>query len=805
MVKIIKTGIWISFFLFNLTGLYAQIGKINGAVTDEFGPLPGASVQLIQAESEDEVRGVITDSTGSYSLLAEFGQNYYLRISFMGYETSKTNTFQIPSNRQEIEMAPIEMIMKTELLHSVTVAGNKRMVSFSNGKMKVDLENSPMAKGESTFSLLPQIPGISVSQNGEIQVHGKSGVQVMINGQKTLLKGDELKTYLESLPASALSGIELETGPSAAQDAEGGAGILNLIIKRNRSERLAGSATAGYTIKDDHFWNGNVFLSKQHKKWNWSLIADLSENGYTRNQQLKTNFNETSSLDNLNQTGKEKVSQQPVFSQLRMDYDISETTTLGISVELGNKKTFRDWNSESFVSERNNPNPQHIQSFNNHQEKFDYGILSAYYKWKTDTLGSGFHVSANVSKVKRNLKTEFKNEHLSEDYSELFRAPASNAYQIASAKADYNKRWQNNMEFKIGVKFSRVQFRSRLDFFEIENSIPIPDPERSNDFDYDENIWANYLELSMSLHDNLRLNTGLRMEKTYGKGIQHLLNTVNKKNYTNWFPNISLNQTVNENYQIDYAYTKRITRPQYDFLNPQIFYIDPYNVTEGNPHLKPQITHTVSINHLIKNKYQIGIHYDFTKDYMAEVPITSSGSNQTSFSTQNINYAMNIGINAFLPLKILNGWNMNNSLVANYQTFKLDLEEEINRKNEHLFVLFQNQQQIQLPGNIQLHINIGIRSPFNFGYYRIRGQWWADAALKKSLWKNKLDLSLKFTDIFKSTNVDVQYQFNNNRSTIKQYMGIRSAGFHLTYKFGGENGIEKNPSDNFEEFERVEK
>lgn len=795
--------IYASILLIFAASVQAQNGTVQGKVTDEFGSLPGASVILIQAETKNEVRGTITNDEGNYTIQAEWDENFYLEISYMGYENFQTKTVKLNENRQAITLDPIHMTLKTEFLQSVTVAGTKRPISFSDGKMTIEIENSPMAKGESAFSLLPQIPGISISQNGEIQLHGKSGVQIMINDRKSYLKGDELKTYLESLPADALSNIQLDTKPSASQDAEGSAGILNITIKKNKSEHLTGSISAGYIRQNKDFWNGNLFLAKQHKKWDWSLIADISEKGHTRNQALKTDFNENSSLNNLSQTGKEIVSQRPVFSQLMINYDINKDHTIGVSIELGNKKTDREWNSKSLIFERNNPDVQQIQSFNTHDEKFKYGILNAHYKWTTDTLGSGLRIAADASKVGRDINSEFKNHYTTSDNPELFQAPANNSYQIFAANADYIKKWQNKMELKVGTKFSHVQFKSNLDFFIIENNHSTFDPERSNAFDYDENIWANYLEFGIKLTPDIKMNAGLRMEKTFGKGIQHSIHSENKKNYSNWFPNISFNQTINENYQIDYAYTKRITRPHYDLLNPQIFYIDPYNIAEGNPDLEPQITHSVSINNLIKSKYQIGIHFDYMEDFMAEVPMTKTETNQTFFSTRNMSQAMQMGINAHVPIKILNGWNMNNSLIANYHFYKLDLEEEINRKNEHIFILFQNQQQIQLPQGISLNINLGIRSPFKYGYYKLRGQWWTDMSVKKSFLNNKLDLSLKFTDIFKSTNVDVDYQFNNDKSSIKQYMGTQSASLHLTYKFGGQNEASKKHPVNFEEFDRV--
>src|SRR5699024_2985805 len=236
--------------------------------------------------------------------------------------------------------------------------------------------------------------------------------------------------------------------------------------------------------------------------------------------------------------------------------------------------------------------------------------------------------------------------------------------------------------------------------------------------------------------------------------------------YIDWLPNISLRQEITDDYQIEYAYNKRITRPQYEFLNPQIFYIDPYNYAEGNPSLQPQRTHSLSMNHLIKQKYQFGLSFDYNKDFMTEVPMTDNETNQTSFVVNNLKRSVDIGVNAYVPIKMRHYWNMNNSLVANYQSYKLDLEDHIKRINKHLFLLFQNQQQIQLPKDIQLNLNITARSPFNHGYYKIHGQWWTDISLKKSFLENKLDVSLKFTDIFKTMNIDNDYRFNGHNSSI---------------------------------------
>src|SRR5699024_7894810 len=310
----------------------------------------------------------------------------------------------------------------------------------------------------------------------------------------------------------------------------------------------------------------------------------------------------------------------------------------------------RDWNSESVIKQ--NGESQNILSFNRHREKFDYVLAGVYYKFKTDTLGSGLKINLDGSKVKRNIKSRFENKYTldnSNAYTELFNAPADNDYEIFAAKADYKKLWKNGMVLSFGSKYSQVKFKSHLDFFEIEEGDSEYDEERSNLFDYDENIWANYIEFTAKLHPKWTLNTGLRMEKTWGEGIEKLIDSKHKKNYIDWFPNVSLRQEVSESYQIEYAYNKRITRPQYEFLNPQIFYIDPYNYAEGNPSLQPQRTHSLSMNHLIKQKYQFGLSFDYNKDFMTEVPMTDNETNQTSFVVNNLKRSVDIGVNAYVP------------------------------------------------------------------------------------------------------------------------------------------------------------
>src|SRR5690625_5115786 len=171
MKRGIKIGIII--ILFFAIYSYGQEGEISGNIIDGHGPLPGATVKLMQPEEKNEIFGEITDLEGDYTISVKKNKAYYLEVSYMGYGTVYTGSFQISSDQKEIRLDTITMKMESEMLETITIKESKRPVSFSNGKMNVQVENTPMARGESALSLLQQLPGVSTGQDGEIQLQGK--------------------------------------------------------------------------------------------------------------------------------------------------------------------------------------------------------------------------------------------------------------------------------------------------------------------------------------------------------------------------------------------------------------------------------------------------------------------------------------------------------------------------------------------------------------------------------------------------------------------------------------------------------
>src|SRR5699024_8430003 len=270
----------------------SQKGEIKGVIADDNGSLTGATISLVAVGADDSILQVFSDEQGEFLFFVDTANIYILSVSFTGYKDYVSDTLYFEGPKTDIQLGTVVLEMDNAMLEAVEVTGNKRLVNFSNGKVHVNIEDNTMAKGETVYSLMQMLPEVSISHNGDISIRGKSGVEVMVNGRKMELQGEDLETYLSSLSSDVVAAIEIDASRSAEQEAEGVAVIINISLKKNVSQGLVGSLSAGYTYQDKNLFNGNLYLSKRSGKLDWSVILDASERGYTRRQSVHSVFDE---------------------------------------------------------------------------------------------------------------------------------------------------------------------------------------------------------------------------------------------------------------------------------------------------------------------------------------------------------------------------------------------------------------------------------------------------------------------------------------------------------------------------------
>ncbi|HVG16246.1 MAG TPA: outer membrane beta-barrel family protein, partial [Chitinophagaceae bacterium] len=315
--------------------------------------------------------------------------------------------------------------------------------------------------------------------------------------------------------------------------------------------------------------------------------------------------------------------------------------------------------------------------------------------------------------------------------------------------------------------------------------------------------YAAYFTWSSTLSDKISAQAGLRAEETHSRGESITTGQVTERNYLNFFPSVFVQQKVNDNYGINYNYSRRLTRPNYGNLNPFKAYRDPYTWIEGNPYLRPQYTHAFSITQTFKKAYTLTASYNLSRDVMSEIPILDVANAVTIYTTGNIDDGHSASLTAVGPLKITKKWDTQNTILLSYNKFSTVSNNGL-LVNDQLFFMFQSNQTVLLPKDLRMEVNLVFRGPAAAGLYHMASMHRLDVAFKKSLLKKKLELALNANDLFKGFRYLWTTNIGGNINEFDQYFRFRSVGLSLRYNFSkGQKVDAKRRANSVEEVNRL--
>lgn len=791
------------------SSLYAQDnGSLSGSLKDqEQETIPFATVAVMKLPDSTVVTGTTTEMDGSFSMDSPSQGDYLLRFSAIGFKSTYTEPFRINRESEAHSFGTIVMAEEVTMLNEVMIQTWRPKVKMDNGKMVMRIEETAIASGSTAYEMLSKAPGVSVAQDGTFAINGKQGVAVMIDGRLSYLSGAELQTILESMPAENIKEIEVITNPSAKYDAEGAAGILNINLKKNSMTGFNGSLYAGYKYRTMDLYSGGLNLNHKKGNWNSYLNVDLPQTGFTRDQEVGRIYAPEEGLKYFNQSGEDYRKLFSPSVQIGTDYDLNERHRIGGMFNYSHVDRTGDWRttSELYDADRNYIGTIRARNFNEQ----DQGLtrVNVHYVGELDTVGTTLSADLDYVRLDKEVDYRFTNRYdysdtPSEELENLYSNSLSD-YDIYSAKVDFGKRLSTTSSFEIGVKTSKVISDSELQYFREENGDRVLDPSLSDRFRYEEEIYAAYINYNNRFNDTWNLNLGLRAEQTVGEGVSFTMDEVHTKDYLEFFPNFSLDQNVNENYKVNYSFSRRITRPSYSRLNPVIFYLDPYTYAVGNPGLKAQINNKFQVSQTFNKKYHLMLSYDYAENFLAEIPSTDPETLESNLSERNLDHLISYGATLVAPFELTSFWNSNNTLVLNQQDNDLVIDGE-KIENNNFFYMFQSNHQIGLPADIKLELNGTYRGPMAYGVYDIGEQWWLDVGIKKSFMNDKLDVSVNATDIFKTRDMHVTAAYTGNSFVMDQYFGERSVSVNLRYTFSrGSKTEQKGASGNLEEMSRA--
>ncbi len=803
----LKINLLILSFLLSQFAL-AQEGILKGSLLDqEEVTVPFATVAVMELPDSTVVTGSTTDIDGNFKIKTPEPGDYFLRFSAIGYSSTNSSRFRIEGPRYSRDFGVITIKQESTMLNEVMIETWRPKIEMKGGNLNVRVEGTALAAGSSAFEVLSRAPGVLVDQDGNFKLNGKAGVSVMINDQLTYLSNEELKTLLEGMSAENIESIEVITNPSAKYDAEGSAGILNIHLKKNSLSGLNGSVYAGYEYNQIIGYNAGANLSYKKGKWNSFFNFDLRRSGRVRDQYMTRGFvlnGEKSAF--LAQNAKEKRRKLAPSLRMGTDFSIDKNHTIGVMADLSYQDLNNDWNSVGGIHDYLNNQNTDIVAFNNIREKFGNGRLNLHYEGKLDTVGTSLKANVDYVVLNKESNSSFHNfytsEETSEQYSELLFSKSVSDYEILSARLDFSTPVSENSNLEMGLKASDVVSDSDLNFFIDEDGTRVLDPSRSNQFRYEENIYAAYASFNSRLNDTWNITAGLRMEETVAKGVSLTMDDTQEREYLEFFPSLSIDQKVSDNYKINYAFNRRILRPEYDRLNPFIFYIDPYTYVNGNPDLKPQINNSVQVTQTFFKKYNLMLGYEVADNFIGEVPIQDPETNETAFAIRNSDSYKSLTATIVAPFQVTPEWNMTNTAVLSDQRYEITVRDT-HVENKQFFYMLQSTQRLSLPMDLSLELNARYQGPVAYNLYRIEDRFGLDVGIKKSFLNDRLNVTLSADDIFKTMQVTGTSNVNGNTTLVDQYMGDRNISLNIRYNLSNKKPEKEIRQSDLEELNRA--
>ncbi|WP_431158621.1 outer membrane beta-barrel protein [Winogradskyella poriferorum] len=764
----------------NLTGL---------VVDEELQAISAASVSVLSPDKTTFIKAAITDDNGKFSIKNLPSGDYVILITSLGFENYTSQPFNHSNTTKDL--GAITLNPAAENLDEVVVQSEKPMVQVMADKTVFNVQNTINAIGDSGFELLRKAPGVIVDNNDNLIVEGKTGVLIYIDDKPSVLRGEDLVNYLKSIQSSNIEAIEIITQPSSKFDAEGNAGIINIKFKRDKSLGTNGSVTSGLTYGEFARVNSSVSFNNRRKKT--SFYGTFSNNfgeslGFINLYREQNN----TIFDARTETIYDNVNTNARFG---FDWYANKKSTFGIIVSgnFSNNDSFSD--SRTPIIPNGNIIPDQVLiAGSDTQNDVTNLYTNINYKYKGDNESS-INVDVDYGRYTRNRENFQPNQYFNGDESQIISETIN--YMVTpinidlfTAKVDYE---QNFLKGKLsfGGKFSKVVTDNQFEFYDRINGEDVLNTERTNDFEYDENVNALYFNYNRQ-YKKWNFQFGLRMENTESDGIltslQEDQNNRVKRSYTDWFPSGGITYQMNQKNSFALIYSKRIQRPNYASLNPFEYKIDELSFSKGNPFLQPQYTDNLKLSHTFNYRLTTSVSYSFVRDYFARIT-EAVGDDQNFLMTRNVANQKVINLGVSYPTKFTDWWNIYFSLNA-FRSIYEATNPDFNEVSQNT-LSFYAQNTFKLPKGLRAEISGWYSSPSVWGgTYETRSIGSLNLAVQKRFFDDKLTARLSFNDILFTSPWEGTTEFGNLIINGDGGGDSRQVRFNLTYNFG-RNEIKK--------------
>ena len=722
-------------------------------------------------------------------------ENIVSKQVFLGYLPFK-EVIQVISN-QQTALGEVAMSTDSKILKAIEVTGLRSTMKLEVDKKVFSVDQNVATAGANTSDILKTIPSVDVDAEGSISLRNSTNVIIWINGKPSGLTSENRSQVLEQMPAESIDRIEVVTNPSSKFSAEGSAGIINIILKKDRKAGYFGSLRVGLSSP----WGSNLGGNINYSSPKWDLYGNIGTryntnqgSGFT-NRETYSNVGGVDQTTYMNSKTFRDGNNESLFLRAGADYHFNDFHTLGISGfymdgSYSNKSdisyNYLDTNRDLLKEQSRTSTSENVRGGSE---------ISLVYQWE---IGAEHTLQSNLSFGRSNSPSE--SAFLQNDFNSLGNSTAS-FYQKSLGsgnedelefKLDYSRKISENWKFEAGWNSSMAIRDSKDRIFNLTSAnSPLPLlPFKSNTFSYDEQQHAAYTTLTGKFNSKFGYQLGLRAENTiiHFNSVDDLtgLNLKRDKNYFNVFPTLFLNYQLTESSDLQVNYSRRINRPRGRALNPFVNISDSSNIWQGNPDLNPEYAHAIELNYLKtwKSHTLSAAYYHRMSDHVI----------------QDIRYLSN-AIMYQKPENITNSTSSGFELVAKDNLFKiLELTSTLNLyqqtmegftylgnsydSSKGLSWNFRMNGQLSLPQNYNVQISGFYAAPRIVAQGEMKAAYSFDLGMRKSFLNRKLQIALNGQNLLNS------FKFQNStngpgfsQETSNRFFS-RSLRLNVTWNFG---------------------
>ena len=760
--------------------------SISGRILQQDGQ-PGAyaNVLLLQASDSSFVRGTTAGDDGHFELKATASGRYLVKTFLTGYTDIISEGIDFGESTAEThDLGDIQLVEDVVMMGEVQVVARKPLYEQKIDRMVVNVANSITSSGNNALEVLERSPGVIVNrQSNTIAMNGKSGVVVMINGRITYMPTEAVTQLLEGMSSDQIEKIEIISTPPAEYDAEGNAGYINIVLKRNLDDGFNGSYgfTAGYG--KGAVGNANINFNLRQGKYN--LYGDY---GYLHESQEQYFYFYRSILlegDVLEtETGSNRY---PVRNnhtmRLGLDYEFSPKTIGGVLVSAYDTK----WNMDATntATLRRNALPdstiiidnaelnqwKHIGTNLNLQHKFAEG--------KTLTGDIDFlHYMDNNPSTYHNAYYDGQDQYVYESY---IRSTKETPITVLVGKLDFKLPISSALKMEAGMKGTTSRFANDVGVAYSQDGVNyVPDQALTNNYELDESILAGYVSMDANVGEKTALKFGLRYEYTDSNlGTDEEKDIVDRE-FGTLFPTFYISRTMDQHHAVHFSYSKRITRPTFNDMAPFVLFVDPYTFFSGNPALQPAISNNVELGYSYKSaliKFLYGVEDSSIANFQSTI---IEGTNTQLLYAENLSQVRTAGFSLSFPWTPIKWWNMFINLGGVYQEADKYQENGLETYEAGSLNIFSSQQ-FTLPHDFAFEVSGFYNSGGLFGIFQLKPVGTVNLALQKKFGEHGGLLRLGYDDLFQTLTYRDELTLESVQQRYEAYLRFAQSTIKLTY------------------------